>query len=394
MSTARQERSVGAGDVDGAESLGSLTPLLPGGFPVSSKSPAEAGAGNQSSESNGSSAKSSKRSFWKLGKKTEEDKSKSKEQGVTASKAGPTYTAPATALRPASPLRTELPQRSASPRLGHPYAVPTSPAAGLYSSSPRLHSPASSQIFERNVQEEVLEAQTSPHLPSHIITENHIPPALDASSAAITNQKLDPDDVEIITSSTHQPAAVTITGAGAEQSMSSSFHDDFNHRHALHEDNASNYGTLDSADVRRLSFVSFADVVHAEQAEHADDVRETASHRGSVQLAGLTSHPSLSAPRSPSPMRSPVSSHGLGTSPPTSISASVKGLETSPSRGIRAPGSPPPTTQSPPLGGELNIETMRQALRKTGSGDLSGARSQPMSAVGGDDGTFGDRPFK
>ncbi len=55
-----------------------------------------------------------------------------------------------------------------------------------------------------------------------------------------------------------------------------------------------------------------------------------------------------------------------------------------------------PSAQSPPLSGagELNIETMAQALRKTGSGDLSGIRSQPLSAVGNDDGTFVDRPFK
>ena len=333
----------------------------------------------------------SKRSFWKLGKKSEEEKPKGKEQLPPATKAAANHLPPLAALRPISPFRPLEAARGALPP-SHSYDSAISPGPGVYSSSPRLHSPASSQIFERNVQEEVLPAQASPHLPSHIITENYIPPALDASSAAITDQKLDPDDVEIVTSSTHQPASVTITGAGPEQSMSSSFHDDFNqnHRRALNDDNASNYGTLDSADVRRLSFVSFADVVHAEHADHLDD---TISHRGSMQFAGITSHPSLTAPRSPSPIRSPVSSHGLGTSPPSSVSASVKGLETSPSRGMRGPGSPL-ATQSPPLGGELNVETMRQALRKTGSGDLSGARSQPMSAIGNDDGAYNDRPFK
>ena len=390
MSTAQQEQPVNPGDIVGAESRGSLTPLLPGAFPPSSKSSAEPDMTETSPADPESAPKASKRSFWKLGKKTEEDKSKGKEQLPAAVKAPANQLPPMAVLRPISPFRPPEAARGASQT--HPYESMASPGAGIYSQSPRLHSPASSQIFERNVQEEVLPTQASPHLPSHIITENYIPPALDASSAAITDRKLDPDDVEIVTSSTHQPASVTLTGTGPEQSMSSSFYDDFshNHRHALNEDNASNYGTLDSADVRRLSFVSFADVVHAEHAEHGDDA---ASHRGSMQLGGLTSHPSLAAPRSPSPMRSPVSSHGLGTSPPTSVSASVKGMETSPNRGPRGPGSPL-AAQSPPLGGELNVETMRQALRKTGSGDLSGARSQPMSAIENDDGAYNDRPFK
>jgi hypothetical protein len=46
------------------------------------------------------------------------------------------------------------------------------------------------------------------------------------------------------------------------------------------------------------------------------------------------------------------------------------------------------------LGSEINIETMRQALRKTGSGDLSHFRSAPPSAVGNEDGTFPERAFK
>jgi hypothetical protein len=293
MSAAQQEQSVKIGEIGGVESRGSLTPLLPGAFPASSKSSAEPDVSDASPADPESAPKPSKRSFWKLGKKSEEDKSKSKEQLPAATKPAANHLPPVVALRPISPFRPSEAARGASPHQSHPYDYAASPGPGVYPSSPRLHSPASSQIFERNVQEEVLPAQASPHLPSHIITENYIPPALDASSAAITDQKLDPDDVEIVTSSTHQPASVTITGAGPEQSMSSSFHDDFshNHRHALHEDNASNYGTLDSADVRRLSFVSFADVVHAEHAEHADD---QISHRGSMQLAGTEiplSHP-------------------------------------------------------------------------------------------------------
>ena len=376
------------------ESRGSLTPLLPGAFPQS-RSPAEQDA----TQEGDISAKSSKRTFWdKLGGKKEAEKTKPKGLTQPVTKAAPAQAPQVAALRPVSPLHaTTTARASASPSRGHPYSSAASPGLAGFSSSPRLHSPASSQIFERNVQEEVLPAQASPHLPSHIITENHIPPALDASSAAITNEKLNPDEVEIVTSNTHQPASVTITGAGLEQSMSSSFHGDSydfsqHHRQALNDDNASNYGTLDSADVRRLSFVSFADVVHAEHAEHEGAGCEPGSHRGSMAMTGMTTHPSIGPPRSPSPVRSPVSSHGLGTSPPSSVSASVKGYETSPSRGGRGPGSPL-SPQSPPLGGDLNVETMRQALRKTGSGDLSGARSQPMSAVGDNEGVYQDRPF-
>ena len=102
--------------------------------------------------------------------------------------------------------------------------------------------------------------------------------------------------------------------------------------------------------------------------------------------------PLLSQNRSPSPLRSPTSSYGFSTSPPTSISTSFKGLEVSLNRGGREPRSPHSTTQSPlspnfgsNFGSELNIETMRQALRRTGSGDLSGVRSQVSSNMGNDD---------
>jgi hypothetical protein len=262
----------------------------------------------------------------------------------------------------------------------------------MATASPRPHSPASSMIFERNVQDETHPPEISPQIPAHVITENHIPPALDASAEAITNAKLDPDEVEIITHATHQPAAVTITGATAENSMTSSTVEDTpipppSHRGSEQvQDEVSNYGSLDSADVRRLSFISFADVVHAEQEGIAGEQRRDS--------ANITSHPVLGAPRSPSPMRSPVSSQAFGTSPPTSIATSAKGFEGSPNRGMRTAGSPPlPGQISPLAGGELNIETMTQALRRTGSGDLSGVRSAPLSAVGDGDG-LQERSFR
>lgn len=215
-----------------------------------------------------------------------------------------------------------------------------------------------------------------PAIPAHIQTENYVPPVLDASTEAITNKQLDPDTVEIVMHSHHQPAAVTVTGAGNSDVLLGHWADDLvSHPPTEKEDSASTYGALDSTDVRRLSFISFADVVQSEHAEHA-------GNRDSVYIAGLSSL-SSAINRSPSPVRSPVSSQGFGTSPPTSKSASVKGLDLSPGRKPLA---------SPTISGELAIETMSQALRRTGSGDLSGVRSLPLSPISPDG--FSDRSFK
>ncbi|KAF2458835.1 hypothetical protein BDY21DRAFT_283839 [Lineolata rhizophorae] len=266
-----------------------------------------------------------------------------------------------------------------------------SPSPRYRSASPRMHSPASSQIFERNVQESHPAAgQLSPGIPAHIQTEDHIPPVLEASSLAITDDHLNPDEVEIVTHTAHQPAAVTVTGTGSESAIASphpTAEDAMSQSHHDMDETASSYGAFDSADVRRLSFISFADVV---QAEHVE------TNRDSMLLMSLSS---TTANRSPSPVRSPASSHGVGTSPPTSGAASVAGLDTSGTSNVKTqkPGSPTTShgTHSPPLmHQELNIETMRQALRKTGSGDLSGVRSQPMSATSNDDASIDQPMFK
>lgn len=283
-----------------------------------------------------SAEKSRKRDFFKFGKK-EDDKRKTRssvESGVVDTGVG------SSGLRSGSPLAPSSPSKS-------PYALPASPRH-IRSASPRTHSPASSMIFERNVQEEVTAPQPSPAIPSHMITEHHIPPALDATTEAITDRRLNPDKVEIVTHTVHQPAASVI--ADSLEQPHSPLHTEDSHvghtsssllRHD--SDNVSNYASLDAVDVRRLSFISFADVV---QAEH--DLGD--QRRDSTQLMGH----SHNIPRSPSPLRSPVSSNLAGTSPPTSLSPSMH--ETSPHRSTL---------------GELNIETMRQALRKTGSADLS-----------------------
>ncbi|OAA56902.1 hypothetical protein ISF_07418 [Cordyceps fumosorosea ARSEF 2679] len=264
----------------------------------------------------------------------------------------------------------------------YPLPSPASPSRAL-SASPRLSSPAGSQIFERDVQDSTVLKPNSPAIPTHIQTENYIPPVLDDASEAITNNKLDPDAVEIVTHSSHLPASVTVTGAPNSPNDHQSSTEwaaelaSFADRIGVSGDTASNYGSLDSADVRRLSFISFADVV---QSEHSASLRSPAS-RENIHLAGLTSLPSSALNRSPSPIRSPVSSQGLGTSPPTSNPGSMKGVEMSPPRKLM--GSPKSTQHSLAAPSELNIETMRQALRRTGSTDLAGARSMPVSPIDG-----------
>jgi hypothetical protein len=66
--------------------------------------------------------------------------------------------------------------------------------------------PSSSAIFERDVQESNIPDDASVHIPNHIQTEDHIPPVLEASSLAITNDKIAPTEVSIITHTAHHPA--------------------------------------------------------------------------------------------------------------------------------------------------------------------------------------------
>ncbi|KAL8693950.1 MAG: hypothetical protein Q9218_001308 [Villophora microphyllina] len=326
-------------------------------------------------------SKTGKRRFWGLGKKKDETKVKGKREAAIASSSTPATT-PGFSMQSRSSL--ESPKRTvvASPPIptSHPYGTPPDTGRKMSSGSPHIPSPASSQIFERNVQDDGLATTASPAIPTHITTENHIPPVLDASSAAITDDHLNPDKVEIVMHAAHQPAALTVTGGSSVNDLTASSSQEEPVAHTENDDTASNYGALDAADVRRLSFISFADVVHAEHvADHASG-REPVTQSGVANIASLAPNN-----RSPSPIRSPLSSHIYGNSPPIGGPAPSQNLDTSPHRGGRNLGSSFPG-HSPPTGGELTIETMRQALRKTGSGDLSGARSQPISAVGGDDG--------
>ena len=139
-----------------------------------------------------------------------------------------------------------------------------------------------------------------------------------------------------------------------------------------------NYGSLDTEDVKRLSFISFADVV---QAEHVENDRETFGPGEGIHFMSLNS---TSAKRSPSPVRLPAS-------PPTSGTPSEKGVEHS---RTRSPGSPSAShvAHSAPLNEELplQVETMQQAMRKPGAAGASPPQSQPLSPVSMED----ERPFR
>ena len=384
MATQPSELAISVGDDAGSRI--SSVPLLGEGFSESNSKPApDQSSGDHENESANYNAeldtKTGKRRFWGLGKKKDDGKTKSKRDTIATNNSD-VNTGVVTNMRPISPMQSPKSINMAfSPvPTSHPYGSSSSNGRKMSSGSPHIPSPASSQIFERNVQEDGLHASASPAIPAHITTENHIPPVLDASSVAITDDHLNPDKVEIVMHSAHQPAAVTVTGSGVSEVTGTSWQDDLV-AHPDNDDAASNYGALDANDVRRLSFISFADVVHAEHAADHASGRESGPMSGAASVAPLAS-----VNRSPSPVRSPASPRGLGGSPPLGGLINSKRLETSPNRGGRGPGSPF-SGHSPPTGGELTIETMRQALRKTGSGDLSGARSsQPISAVGGDEG--------
>ncbi|KAL1310563.1 hypothetical protein AAFC00_000842 [Neodothiora populina] len=350
-------------------------------------------------------AKQSKRRLFGLGKKKEEPAMNALPPPQTP--VMPSTQAAITAMRPVSPPREPLTEVKRIPPVSPTRSLAASPNRGaVRSASPKAPSIASSQIFERSVQESSIPSELSPAIPSHIQTEDYIPAALEASSLAITNDRLDPDDVEIVTHASHHTAAEGIaegtasamhSEAALQASPQDSQHESIysalsRQQESADNDTASTYGALDPNDVKRLSFISFADVV---QAEHAETGSLHNMPLSSISLAhGRTRSPPLD--RSPSPVRSPGSSHsqsfsqGVITPPIGSHPASMKGLDLSPARS-------PAIVNSPHQHGELTIETMRQALRRSGSGDLSAAArsgSLPVSAGGVDEGGLERSPFR
>jgi hypothetical protein len=299
---------------------------------------------------------------------------------------------------PASPVRQQ-----------YNNSIPAPSPSRLRSSSPRQHSPASSEIFERSVHEPVplstLQNELSPaHIPNHVLTEDHIPAALEASAEAITSSNLNADEVEIVTATFHQPAAASlessITGDvssphghhlpslmhqasdGSEPASLNAASSGFLPLPTnLEDESAGSYGALDPNDVRRLSFISFADVVHSEHA-HPATTGDIAGSRDSLHIA---SQPSGIHERTSSPLRTPRSPSstysGDVATPPLTLGPSHQAplsTDQSPARGVTigSPGAPHSGTH-----GDLTIQTMRQALRKTASGDLSGVRSAGLSPV-------------
>lgn len=315
---------------------------------------------------------------------------------------------------PSSPLK-EQPTSSLRPTGTQPIpvspsrqhynnAIPAPSPSRLRSSSPRLQSPASSEIFERSVQEPVpistLQNENTPaHIPNHVLTEDHIPAALEASAEAITSSQLNPDEVEIVTATSHQPAGASLESSstadvsslhanlpaslvhqaseGSEPASLNAASSGFLPPASTNEDdNTSSYGALDPNDVRRLSFISFADVVQSEHVHPSNTTGDIAGSRDSLHIASLPSaiHDRTASPRSPS---STYSGGGVVT-PPLTLGQQPAIADQSPVRGIPI-GSPSGVQAG--AHGELTIETMRQAVRKTASGDLSGVRSSGMSPV-------------
>ncbi|KAL7272158.1 hypothetical protein RUND412_005054 [Rhizina undulata] len=305
---------------------------------------------------------------------------------------------PSIVTKASTSSRTHSPPTSPVRSLGSsssPPLVPRPMTAGFGSASPPRLSTSSSQIFERNVQEHLSNHSflppASPAIPAHIQTDNHIPPVLEASSIAITDRDCGVDEVEIVMHSMHQPAVSVVaprptSSAGFEYSRHGSplVSDTIDDSAAYSGDETSFYGSgigaAAAADKRRLSFISFADVVQAEQADYPPvNFSPKNGSPASVPMDQMVSTTITEAMRrSPSPIRS------LSASPPRNPGSSF-GTMGNPDRNIsgRPINSRSPGTSSPPRShdtygherGELTIETMRQALRRTGSSDFSIGRS-------------------
>ncbi|KAF3910646.1 hypothetical protein ABW21_db0205483 [Orbilia brochopaga] len=221
--------------------------------------------------------------------------------------------------------------------------------------SPRL---STSSIFERNVQDSAL-PPGSPSIPSHFSTEDRIPAVLEATSLTITDSSVDPDRIEIVSSAAHHSVLPhhpeSYSNPWAEESA-----------HSGDESIGHGYtSSLASADKRRLSFISFADVVQAEneQASHSSTNLDALPTKVPTQQSQPQSAASL---RSNSPVRTPPQ---LPYSPPgTGLGLSDFSMEKDMSIPDRHSGTGAPTAHN-----EVTVETLSQALRKHGSTDLKAA---------------------
>ncbi|KAF8448552.1 hypothetical protein BGX38DRAFT_1142673 [Terfezia claveryi] len=261
------------------------------------------------------------------------------ESGTTSPALMPVGTASKAALSFPAPISTSTTGlKPISPPMSHP-SSPTSPIRSISPPSPpphsrqfvstspptRISSASSSQIFERNVQEShslplppstTASPPTASKIPAHIATENHIPAVLEASSIAITDGNIDPENVEIAMLTTHQPLASQVSQHGHKEKEKDKVtlveQEDFLPPSTSHSGHS--LGPSYTQDKRRLSFISFSDIVQAEQADLLDSTMLSPSPLQTMNsgfpaqpmvdqagLSGITE--TLVRRRSPSPMR-------------------------------------------------------------------------------------------
>jgi hypothetical protein len=109
------------------------------------------------------------------------------------------------------------------------------------------------QIFERSVGDNVLPASTA-GIPTHQLSEDLIPPALDASAETLVDTSVDPNSVEIVTMG-NVDASVPNPRTNSP----------FDPTTGLDINSIEPGSSLLEGDERkRLSFISYADLVHAE----------------------------------------------------------------------------------------------------------------------------------
>ncbi|RDW31040.1 hypothetical protein B0I72DRAFT_140492 [Yarrowia lipolytica] len=250
-------------------------------------------------------------------------RSANKEFMSSVAPAAPTVTGSSSRPSLAAAMRGGLSDTPAIPMAAATTAVSSmSPKSqnSMTESVSALSSPASSMIFERNVQEFSVAATSAGassskiwhnHDNTHYHGEDRVAPALDASTEAIINSKVNPEDIDVI--SLRRPSSIrarspteaslnSLWSPGSPtmlQDASSGGPRTRNNSMSVHPLTASHTGgslspdKLNGGDGRQvLSFCSFADVVHTENEETT----------ASSDRLGRFDTRSQSALRSPSPL--------------------------------------------------------------------------------------------
>jgi hypothetical protein len=141
----------------------SKVPLLGESFQESTSRRALRSGGSDSSdadlddgEATAGGTKAGKRRLFGFGKKKKDDDRMKGMKDDEADRSISAVNADIPIAQPTAQRSPPVTQISPS-RANHPYRLPSSPQRNLYSSSPRIVSPAGSQIFERDVQESALQ---------------------------------------------------------------------------------------------------------------------------------------------------------------------------------------------------------------------------------------------